>query len=28
VPLAIGLMLISLGLVLRTRGRRRHTRAH
>jgi hypothetical protein len=28
VPLAIGLMLISLGLVLRTRGRRRHTGAH
>jgi hypothetical protein len=28
VPLAVGLMLISLGLVLRTRGRRRHTSAH
>ena len=28
VPLAIGLMLISLGLVLRTRGRRRQTGAH
>jgi hypothetical protein len=28
VPLAVGLMLISLGLVLRTRGRRRHTGAH
>jgi hypothetical protein len=28
VPLAIGLMLISLGLVLRTRGRRRHSGAH
>ena len=28
VPLAIGLLLISLGLVLRTRGRRRHSGAH
>lgn len=28
VPLAVGLMLISLGLVLRTRDRRRHTGAH
>jgi hypothetical protein len=28
VPLAVGLVLISLGLVLRTRGRRRHTGAH
>jgi hypothetical protein len=28
VPLAVGLMLISLGLVLRTRGRRRHSGAH
>jgi hypothetical protein len=28
VPLAIGLMLIAFGLVLRTRGRRRHTGAH
>jgi hypothetical protein len=28
VPLAIGLMLISLGLILRTRGRRRQSGAH
>jgi hypothetical protein len=28
VPLAIGLLLISLGVVLRTRGRRRHSGAH
>lgn len=28
VPLAVGLMLIAFGLVLRTRSRRRHTSAH